>query len=87
MYYRDIEGKQSKKIKKSIADISYSLCVITKSLVISLSKKKTELNFTTSELHMDDCLQMYQQLFGEDSEEFMNVRDQLCEGPEGEQYV
>ena len=74
VFYRDIEGKQSKKVKKTIADINFSLSFITKFL--SESNKNI---YAASLTYMNECIEHYRELYGEESDEFLAKYDLLKE--------
>lgn len=75
-------------MKKNMANISYSLSVITRSLVISQNKHKTDedLNFRQSEEYAEKCIEQLRELFGDESDHVAYARQQLFP-QEDENYI
>lgn len=66
-------------MKKNMANISFCLSVITRSLVISQNphKRIEDLNFRQSEEYAEKCIDQLRELYGDDSDHVDYARHQL----------
>lgn len=70
-----------------MANIDFSLCVITKSLVISESQSHADMNFDRSDYYMRECLTQFREIYGgEDNEYYQRVYNYLAEERQDEDY-
>lgn len=84
--YQKVDIETSQKQKKSLANICFALCVLTKSIGRSQAKPGETIDFSDAQAHMEDCLELYAQIYGADSEKFELCRDLLSDA-QAEGYI
>ena len=75
-------GENSDHVKKNLAKISFALCVLTRPNLKDQRRGKSETNYSECEMFLEECLDQFKELYGDNNDEYEYIHRLLVEEPD-----